>query len=220
VVMVALMRVAPQEVRANKGSAWNDMREGLSYVRRTPIVLALITTSLVLSVFAVPYVALMPVVQREVLNAGPEALGYLTAAPGVGAVISTLGLASISNKFKRKGILLLSSLVLMGVGLVIYAQMTTLVPALLALVVVGGAQIFCLSVTLTMLQLAVPDALRGRVMSIAMMDRGLTPLGTLVAGLLADLIGAPATVTVMGLLVIGLTLITTLLVPQLRRFAQ
>jgi hypothetical protein len=98
--------------------------------------------------------------------------------------------------------------------------MTLLVPALAALIVVGGAQILCLSVTLTMIQVSVPDALRGRVMSIAMMDRGLTPLGTLLAGLLVDSIGAPATVTLMGGLVIGLTVVTAVCVPPLRRFAQ
>lgn len=214
------MQIPASEARSPRGSAWSDLVEGLRFVVRTPIVLALMISSVVLSVFGVPYVALMPVFQVEVLGVGPEALGLMTAAPGVGAVISTLTLASIANRVARKGVLLLGSLLLLGCGLVVYAQMTLLVPALAALVVVGGAQILCLSVTLTMIQVSVPDALRGRVMSIAMMDRGLTPLGTLLAGLLVDSIGAPATVTLMGGLVIGLTVVTAVCVPPLRRFTQ
>jgi len=174
-------------------------------------------TALVPNIFAMPYQALMPVFQKDVLQQGPGALGLMLAAPGVGAVIATLILASIASSVRRKGLLLLCALVLLGVGLIVFSQMTVLVGALLALVVVGGAQIFYATVTNTMLQLIVPDELRGRVMSIYMLDHGLSPAGALMAGISTHYIGAPTTVAIMGTLVIMLAAVVAWRMPQLRR---
>jgi hypothetical protein len=87
---------------------------------------------------------------------------------------------------------------------------------LATLVIVGAFQMFFLASTATLLQLIVPDQLRGRVLSLYMLDRGFMPLGALFAGTTAHFIGAPLTVAIMGMLVIVLTLLVAWRIPAIR----
>lgn len=217
-VMVYAMHVPPLPERAQASSAASDLRQGFAYIWSRPMVLSLITASLVMTVFAMPYQALMPVFQKDVLQVGPEGLGLMLAAPGLGALATTLLLASFAKRVRRKGVLLLSTLVLLGVCLVLFSTTRSLPVALLALTGVGGFQILFLSTNMTMLQLIVPDELRGRVVSLMMLDRGVAPAGALLAGVMAQYTGAPTTTAVFGGLVILLALIVAWRVPRLRRF--
>ena len=89
-VMIYRMNVPPQRAEARHTSAMANLKEGFAYVWSTPAVLALMTLAYVPRIFAVPYQTLMPVFQKDVLKIGPEGLGMLMAAPGVGAVIAIL----------------------------------------------------------------------------------------------------------------------------------
>jgi MFS family permease len=112
---------------------------------------------------------------------------------------------------------MLVSLVSLGVTMNLFSWTTSFPLAILALVGEGACQIFYMATTNTLLQLIVPDHLRGRVMSIYSLDRGLMPVGSLLAGVSAHLVGAPATVGGMGLLVILLALLVAWLAPVVRR---
>jgi len=164
----------------------------------------------------VPYQTLMPVFQKDVLKIGPEGLGLLMAAPGVGAVIAVLTLASAGHRIKRQGLLLVGSIVVLGLFLIFFSQITCFPLALATLVIVGAFQMFFLASTATLLQLIVPDQLRGRVLSLYMLDRGFMPLGALFAGTTAHFIGAPLTVSIMGSCVILLTLLVAWRIPAIR----
>jgi MFS transporter, DHA1 family, staphyloferrin A biosynthesis exporter len=217
-VMAAIygMQVAPHDAAAaRQSSVMANLREGLSYVKSSPVVLGLMISALVPSIFAQPYQTLMPVFQKDVLGQGPEALGLMLAAPGVGAVLAALLLASLGG-FRRKGILLLFSLLALGISLILFSRMTALPLALLTLVGVGGCQVFYAATTNTMLQIIVPDELRGRVISIYMLDQGLSPAGALMAGVSTHFVGAPITVAVMGCLVIALAAVVAWRIPMLR----
>jgi hypothetical protein len=98
----------------------------------------------------------------------------------------------------------------------LFSWTTSFHMALLALVAVGGCQVFYMATTNTMLQMIVPDYLRGRVMSIYALDRGLMPVGALMAGVSAHLIGAPATVSYMGITVILLAILLAWKAPVVR----
>jgi MFS family permease len=215
-VMVYLMHVPPTPVEARRSSALSNLKEGFSYVWSTPAVLALMILAYVPRVFAVPYQTLMPVFQKDVLGVGPEGLGLLMAAPGVGAVLSVLVLASLTNRVKRQGLLLVGSIVILGAFLILFSQITSFWLSLVVLVAVGGFQMLFLASTNTMLMLIVPDELRGRVMSLYMLDRGLMPAGALFAGVVAHFIGGPLTVAIMGAIVIVLALIVAWRVPAIR----
>ena len=215
-VMIYLMHVPPTPAEARRSSALTNLKEGFSYVWSTPAVLALMILAYVPRIFAVPYQTLMPVFQKDVLRVGPEGLGLLMAAPGVGAVLSVLVLASLTNRVKRQGLLLVGSIVILGAFLILFSQITSFWLALVVLVAVGGFQMLFLASTNTMLMLIVPDELRGRVMSLYMLDRGLMPAGALFAGVVAHFIGAPLTVAIMGAIVIVLALMVAWRVPAIR----
>jgi MFS transporter, DHA1 family, staphyloferrin A biosynthesis exporter len=215
-LMIQSMSVAPIPAQARRSSALASLKEGFAYVRSTPTVLALMILAYVPRVFAVPYQTLMPVFQKDVLHVGPEGLGMLMAAPGLGAVFAVLTLASISNRMKRQGLMLVGSTIMLGLSLILFSQTTSFVFALLVLVIAGAFQMVFLASTSTMLQLIVPDELRGRVMSLYMLDRGLMPAGALFAGVVAHLVGASLAVTSMGVIVVLLTLIVAWRVPHIR----
>jgi MFS family permease len=138
------------------------------------------------------------------------------AAPGLGAVIAVLTMASLGDRLKRHGLMLVGSIVILGFFLIVFSQLTSLPLALIILVIAGMFQMFFLASTATMIQLLVPDELRGRVMSLYMLDRGFMPAGALFAGAAAHFIGAPLTVAAMGAIVIVLTLIVAWRIPAIR----
>jgi MFS family permease len=215
-LMIYWMCVPPTSARARRSSAVANLKEGFAYVWSTPAVLALMTLAYVPRIFAVPYQTLMPVFQKDVLRVGPEGLGLLMAAPGVGAVLAVLFLASHGNSLRRQGLFLVGSIVILGFFLILFSQITFFPLALASLVVIGIFQMLFLASTNTILQLIVPDELRGRVMSLYMLDRGFMPAGALFAGVTAHFIGAPATVATMGAIVIVLVLLVAWRVPAIR----
>jgi MFS family permease len=215
-VMIYWMHVPPTPDEARRSSALANLKEGFAYVWSTPAVLALMILAYVPRVFAVPYQTLMPVFQKDVLKVGPEGLGMLMAAPGVGALLAALILASVVNRLKRQGLFLVGSIIILGLFLILFSQIKSFPLALVSLVLAGLFQMFFLASTATLLQLSVPDELRGRVMSLYMLDRGFMPAGALFAGVTAHFIGAPSTVAIMGAIVIVLALIVAWKVPALR----
>jgi predicted MFS family arabinose efflux permease len=215
-VMIHLMHIPPLRADAKRSSAMANLKEGFAYVWSTPAVLALMALAYVPRIFAVPYQTLMPVFQKDVLRVGPEGLGLLMAAPGIGAVIAVLMLASVGHRIRRQGLLLVASIIILGLFLILFSQITWFPLALITLVLAGAFQMFFLASTATMLQLVVPDQLRGRVMSLYMLDRGFMPAGALFAGTAAHFIGAPMTVATMGAIVILLTLLVAWRIPAIR----
>ena len=125
--------------------------------------------------------------------------------------------ARIGDRIKRQGLLLVGSIVVLGAFLILFSQITWFPLALVTLVLVGIFQMFFLASTATILQLIVPDELRGRVLSLYMLDRGFMPLGAMFAGTASHFIGAPLAVASMGSIVIILTLAVAWLIPAIRR---
>jgi len=202
--MVLLMHVPQQGSSAvRQGSVLENLKEGAAFVMKTPILRAIMLVALVPTFLGQPAQALMPVFQKDVLKVGPDGLGLMLAAPGVGAVVCTLALASVANRIERKGRFALVALAVYGVTIVWFAQTTTLEVALMALTVMGGSQIMFHATVMTILQMVTPDALRSRVMSIYMLDAGLSPLGALAAGVSTEFVGAPLTFLVLGALLVG-----------------
>ncbi len=200
-VMTYRLKLPPIKGRLGQASVLKDLREGVGFVLghvqlRNQMLMGLIPT-----VLALPYISIMPVYASDVLGVGPEGLGLLMSAPGVGAVIGTLLIASSPRLQSRPAVLYVAA-VCLGLSLVTLALMRSVVPALVVLVLVGGFQIAYMSTNNTLLQLICPDHMRGRVMSLYMLNQGLMPLGSLLAGGIAQLWGAPVAFAFMGLSVI------------------
>src|SRR5436309_15686502 len=215
-VIIYYIHISATPDEARRSSALANLKEGFAYVWSTPAVLALMMLAYVPRIFAVPYQTLMPVFQKDVLKVGPEGLGMLMAAPGVGAVLAVLILASLFNRLRRQGLFLVGSIIILGLFLMLFSQIKSFPLALISLVAAGVFQMFFLASTNTLLQLIVPDELRGRMMSLYMLDRGFMPAGAWFAGVSAHFIGAPSTVPTMGAIVIILAMIVAWRVPAIR----
>jgi len=217
VVMVFLMRVPPQTY-ATAGSWKSNMAEGFQYVWNDKMVLTLILMALIPITFSMPYVSLMPGFAVEVLHQGAGGYGLLLAVSGFGAMTGTLILASLSN-FQKRGALLLASIIVVGFGLMAFAWTTALPLALALLFGIGMAQISFMATNNTLLQTIVPDHLRGRVFALYNLDMGLVPIGTALAGALADGTNVHVAITVMGAVCAVLGILSAVTLRHVRRLA-
>jgi MFS family permease len=169
-----------------------------------------------ISMFGVPYQVLMPVMASAVLGGGPNTLGLLMTATGVGALAGTLYLAS-RHTVVGLGRRIAQAAMLFGVALIVFSTSATLWLSLAILPFAGAGFIVALAATNTVVQTVVPETLRGRVMSLyTVAFLGTAPIGSLMAGVAAERIGAQTTIAVGGTacLVCGLWFYTTL--PRLR----
>lgn len=220
IIVAMLMMIVVPPLRADfpKETVLKSLIGGFRYIGANRVVFWLIILALIPMLFAMPYFTLMPVFARDVLALGPEGFGLLMSAGGVGSLAATLMVASLGN-FQHKGLLLLLSGIGLGVALILFSRSTYLPAALIVLVLVGAFQMTYMALTNTLLQLHITDEVRGRVMSIYMLDQGLAPFGSLWAGTTADLLGAPAAVTIMGVICVALGLTVLSKVPRIRTLA-
>lgn len=218
-VMVYRMNV-PKVVDSGRPrvSAWRDIKEGWRYCWRTPLVFAILVCGLIPSILAFPYQALMPVFQKDVLNEGPEALGVLSAAPGIGGMVALVLLASFGHRITYLGRLMLGALLVLGLSLMAFSATRDLWLSAATLTIVGVSQVLYNNSAHILLQQVVPDDLRGRVNSIYMLDHGLAPAGSMFAGITTHFFGAPWTIGGMGLLVLLLGIIVAWKAPELSRW--
>lgn len=215
VAAMVLQLQLPEIPKSRPASVTSNLREGASYVWHHPTLRTQMTLALVPVVIALPYTALMPVFAKDVLHQGPGGFGLLMAAPGLGAVATTLTLASLRN-VERKGRLLLGAVAALGVSLMLFSLSRSFPLSLGLLVLVGATQMFYMTTNQTVLQLTAPDELRGRVMGIYMLNQGLLPLGSLFAGTVADIFSAPVAVFTMGAIVVAMAVLFTFRAPSLR----
>jgi MFS family permease len=192
--------VVPPVTRAASSSIRANLTEGLKYVWTHKTLRTQLTLAFVPTILAFPYMALMPIFATDVYGKAAGAFGIMGSAVGVGAVIGTLTLATLSN-VERRGVLLMVAILTLGIALVLFSQTKSFELGLVLLAVIGAAQMLYLTTNQTILQLIVPDELRGRVMGIYMLSQGMMPLGGLLGGGLAELIGAPTAVLILGSLV-------------------
>lgn len=185
---------SPKETR----SFLTDLKEGFTYIRRDITVFMLLTTVGVTSILVMPYMVLMPIFAGKILEKGPEALGFLMAAVGVGAIFGLLRMASGVSKSKIHDMIIRG--VVLSVFLILFSLSSWFYLSLMFLFVVGWALVTKIVTINSLIQQTVPDRLRARVMSIyVLMLLGMIPVGSFFAGTAAQIIGAPWTVRISGL---------------------
>jgi len=169
---------------------WDDLKQGFVYVTRHPHIRMILFLSTVCSCFGTSYLALMPAFAQDVLHQGADGLGYIIGAFGAGAV---LGAALVSRLHERHLKLLPTIMaVLLGVSLVLFANVHSLALALIMVLPTGFAYLAIAVSSNTQVQLLSEDAMLGRVMAFyAMGALGSPPLGALLLGTVADRVGVP-----------------------------
>ena len=175
----------PQSV----GEAGAHLAEGLRYVRHTPVVLLAVCLVGLVSTLGMNFNVLMPAMANDVLDVGASGFGFLMSAMGFGSLVAALGVAMLRRP--RLSVLLVGAFAL-GLLEFAFAGIRFFPLSLAAVFLAGGGAIAMTATANSAIQLAVPDALRGRVMSVYMtVFAGSTPVGGLLAGWLASSFGSP-----------------------------
>ncbi len=180
----------------------------------------LIAATMVLDFFATFFGAtgvLLPIFADQVLRVGPTELGWMYAAPSAGAVVAATLLSSV--RLPRQGVVLLGAVLLFGVCVAVVGVSRWLPLTMVALAGMGAADTVSMVIRGTIRQLLTPDELRGRMVAVNMVFfAGGPQLGETNAGFIASLIGAPAAVTVGGVLCVALVLAMAIRVRELRDY--
>ena len=201
-VTIFMIRIPQADRSQNKTSITEDMIEGLTLAWKTPIFLALLLSLGVVTFCTKPYTQFMPVFARDILAVGAPGLGLLLMAPGAGAILGGLTLASL-RRFPRPHRLLFILAAGFGAAIICFALSRNFALSLIFLFIAGAFQTTFLSSTATLLQLHANEDNRGRIMSLfGLINRGLGPMGSFPFGLIATGVGAPATVAVCGILTV------------------
>jgi MFS family permease len=216
----AFIRVKPQPAAASHAPALHGFKEGVAYAWRTVPIRLLLTLLAIIALTAAPYGTLMPAIVHEAFGGDAQTLGFLVGAAGMGAVGGTLLLASRSDV---RGLTryIVAAAFIAGCALIALSW-SRMLPLSMALMVVIGFCILLISVSTNMiLQTIVDDDKRGRVMSLyTAAFLGVVPLGGLIAGALADRIGATRTVLIGGCVCVLATLYMARQLPLLHRHMQ
>jgi MFS family permease len=193
------MRLTPPPRPATHARVLDELRAGFAYVTGfKPIGVALILLAVV-STMGMPYTVLMPAVTAKLLHGGPHTLGLLMTMSGLGALGGAFYLASRTSVVGL-GRVIAGASALFGVGLVGFGFSRSLWLSLLILPLVGAGFMVSLAATNTVIQTLTEEHLRGRVMAFYTMSfLGTAPLGSLLAGVLADRLGEPMTIVAGGL---------------------
>ena len=171
-----------------------ELREGFNYVARFAPVRALLLIVTIVSIFGTPYVVLMPAIASSVLHGGAKTLGILMTASGVGALLGTVYLAS-RHTVVGLGKVIIAATVALSAGLMAFSFAHTVWLAITVVPIVGAGLMLQSASANTILQTVVDEHMRGRVMAFySMAVLGAMPIGSLVAGMLADRIGAERTI--------------------------
>jgi MFS family permease len=139
----------------------------------------------------------LPVFATDVLHAGPSTFGLLLAAPGLGAVIAGLGIASFS-RLRRRTHFVAMSVYAFSLSLILFSFCRSLPLSMLFLVLVGASNIAFRSVANSVVQMETPPHLLGRMLSLFFMDKGMWSFGTLFIGSVAHLVGTPNAIAISG----------------------
>jgi MFS family permease len=207
VVIVALMALSVKHIPPQTlQPMMDDLRGGITYARSEPAIISLTVLGFVTTFLGLPLLTLLPVFARDIFHGDVGRYTEMMAFSGIGAVIGALIVAWL-GKFRHMGLATLLVQVVFGLLLIGFSLSRVMWLSNLLLFVAGAALIAVFSFTASLVQLIVPDHLRGRVMSIYMVAfRGGMPLGGLAAGTLASITSAPTALGTGGtlLVVIGI----------------
>lgn len=211
------MRLAPWTPPARRGSTFGEIREGFRAVVAERRILAIICLMASISLFGMSFATLVPAWAVQILHGDSRINGFLQSARGIGALGSALWIASIAHR-RRKGRTITLASFLFPVMLFLFSLTRVLPLSLLAILGVGAANIMVNNLANALVQTLTPDAVRGRVMSIYMLSFfGFMPVGALLAGSIATVIGVPTTIVIGASGTLLCALAVALLVPSVRR---
>ena len=216
IASLLLMHIQPMDIHRAATSMLAQLREGWHYVSDFRPIRTILLLFAITSLMGWPYAVLMPIFATQILHGGPHTLGWLTGASGIGALVSAISLA-----FRRtvRGLtrMIQLSAAIFGAALILFGLSHVLWLSLILMLFVGFGMMQGAAASNTVIQTLVPEDKRARVMSYyTMAFVGLAPFGSLLAGTLAHLLGAPRAVIITGAFCIAGSIWYTFELPRIR----
>ncbi|MFZ5668665.1 MAG: MFS transporter [Pseudomonadota bacterium] len=202
--------------KVQPGSRWALMKEGLAYVWNNKVVFGAISLDLC-AVILGGATLLLPVFARDVLHVGAEGFGLLRAGPAIGAAVVALYLAG--NPIRRRaGAIMFAAVALFGVGTLVFGLSKAMWLSMAGLILLGGADMISVNIRQTLVQLATPDHMRGRVATVSSLFIGASnELGEFESGLVARFLGPVGAAVFGGVGALMVTALWARLFPDLRK---
>jgi len=198
VTLLVMVFPAGKSMTESEAPFWEEVREGYRFLRGQRRLLALILLTYGVALVGTPYSRFLPVFATDVLHAGPSTFGMLLAAPGIGAVIAGLGIASFS-RLRRRLHFVAMSVYAFSLFLVLFSFCRSLPLSMLFLILVGASNIAFRAVANSIVQMETPPELLGRMLSLFFMDKGMWSFGTLFIGSVAHFVGTPNAIAISGI---------------------
>ena len=221
-VIGGLLLIRPRRTvsRGTQKNIWRDVREGIDYIIATPVVYTILALVGVASLFALNFTTLLPLFARYVLNVGSSGFGFLSAAMGVGALSGAIMLSFSRRREQVRKILYTGAFVFLIAELAFsFSKIYPL--SIVLLIIVGMASTTFTTTANTRVLSLTPAHLQGRVMSVySLMFLGMTPFGSLLAGLTAERFGAPFALAAGTVITIAFTLFVFIYHPSQRARAR
>ncbi|WP_238323365.1 MFS transporter [Planococcus antarcticus] len=200
-VMLSLLSIGPSEQKTSevkKRKSKRPLKETWRYIQQQPKVLSILLIAIAPMVFGFPYTTMLPLFSKELLQMGPDGFGLLLSVSSFGAIVATLLLAV--RQPKRPERLLVISAFSFGMGLFFFILVNESYILVLALMfLIGLASQYYRTLSRVILQLNVDERYSGRILSIALMDRGYIPLGALLVGWIGSVWGVVSAGLFMGI---------------------
>jgi MFS family permease len=207
ILSLLLMKLPPYKKIDHVHNAFADLKNGFSYLKKTPSINRVMMMLALISLLSLPYITLLPVYAKDIFAGSASVFGYLNSFIGLGAISGAYFLASRSPGSDLKGILFVNTIVF-GIGLLTFSHTTYLPVALIFLSITGFGMMSQTTISNTLIQLAVTPTMRGRVISYyAMAFFGMQPIGSLLVGAMSHRIGPQNTLLIQGILTIVIALI-------------
>lgn len=196
-------------------SILSSISEGFVYTMSNQLLVGLLILGLIFSLFGFPYQTLLPVFARDVLNVGPEGLGWLAGFGGVGAILGSFAVAVFSKARQLQTLTVIGGLGF-GITVLVFAYSTSLIFSLFLSLGLGFLMQIFMTANFTLVNIAAAAYIRGRVMGLRYLIMGMGPVGVFGVGYAAETLGSSISLGVSGivsLVLIGITLAT---IPSLR----
>jgi MFS family permease len=189
-VGMLFIRTNKEPLAKQEQSFLREFKEGLQYVWQAPVILSSVVAAYTFAVFIVTYQSFLPVFAKEILEVGPEGLGILMAAPGLGGIASLTFLASVGERWNR-AMLLWFMTTTTPICLMLFCASPIFWLSVVLLAFVGAGQVSFRTISRVIIQIEAPRNLMGRVMSVFNLDQGMRSIGSIVLGASATFFGAP-----------------------------
>ena len=206
IIALAFIKLKPYISHTRSENAFAEIKEGFNYIINTPSLRTTILLLACVSLFVLPFYTLLPAFAKVVFKGNAATYGYLNSMIGTGSLIGAVALASLnSNKYMNK--ILFGSLLILGIALMAFSQISILPAALLFAAVAGFAMMFQTTVSQTIIQVESSKEMLGRVLSFFLMAFfGLQPIGGLLIGAISEFTGTADAILIQGIFAVIITI--------------